>query len=132
MVALEAAQMSASGRKQKLENSEPCGVEQLAKDIFLETNMSAIAEREQALSILKANSQALSRLYRECILSKGKGALLIYAEDIIEGRIPAKGDYRSREEMLEIFDKPKSHDRLAEMIDNYEPNKEGIMTLITS
>jgi hypothetical protein len=30
------------------------------------------------------------------------------------------------------FDKPKSHDRLAEMIDNYEPNKEGIMTLITS
>jgi hypothetical protein len=94
--------------------------------------MSAIAEREQALSILRANSNALSRLYRECFLSKGKGALLVYAEDVIKGRIPAKGDYRSREEMLEIFDKPESHDRLAEMIDNYEPDKEGIMTLITS
>jgi hypothetical protein len=94
--------------------------------------MSAIAEREQALSILKANSQALSQLYRECFLAKGKGALLVYAEDILEGRILAKGDYRSREEMLEIFDKPESHDRLAEMINNYEPNKEGIMTLITS
>jgi hypothetical protein len=98
----------------------------------LGANMSAIAEREQALSILRANSKALSRLYRECFLSKGKGALLVYAEDVIKGRIPAKGDYRSREEMLEIFDKPESHDRLAEMIDNYEPNKEGIMTLITS
>ena len=57
---------------------------------------------------------------------------MVYAEDVIKGRIPAKGDYRSREEMLEIFDKPESHDRLAEMIDNYEPNKEGIMTLIIS
>jgi hypothetical protein len=94
--------------------------------------MSAIAEREQALSILKANSKALSQLYRECFLSKGKGALLVYAEDILEGRMPAKGDYRSRQEMLEIFDKPESHDRLPEVIDNYEPNKDGIMTLITS
>jgi hypothetical protein len=104
----------------------------IGKGDFWETNMSTIVEREQALSILTANAKALSQLYRECFLSEGKGALLVYAEDIIEGKIPAKWDYRSREEMLEIFDKPESHDGLAKMIDNYEPNKEGIMTLITS
>ena len=94
--------------------------------------MSATAEREKALSILNADLKALRKLYRECFLSMGKGALLIYAEDIINGRMPSKGSYRTRKEMLEIFDKPDSQARLANMIDNYEPKKEGIITLITS
>jgi len=34
--------------------------------------------------------------------------------------------------MLEIFDNPDSKSRLADMIDNYDPKNEGIMTLITS
>jgi len=46
----------------------------------LEENMSAAAEREKVLSILSANVRALSRLYRECFLSMGRGALLVYAE----------------------------------------------------
>jgi 2-phosphoglycerate kinase len=45
--------MSASGRKQKLENSEPCGVEQLAKDIFLETNMSAMPNESKRYLFLR-------------------------------------------------------------------------------
>ena len=94
--------------------------------------MSAAAEREKALSILSANVRALSELYRECFLSMGRGALLVYAENIIDGKMPSKGSYRTREEMLEIFDKPDSQARLANMIDNYDPKKEGIMTLITS
>ena len=94
--------------------------------------MSAIAEREKALSILNANLKALSKLYKECFLSMGKGALLVYAENIIKGKMPTKGNYRTREEMLEIFDKPDSQSRLARMIDNYEPKNEGIMTLITT
>jgi len=98
----------------------------------LEENMSAVAEREKALSILSANVRALSKLYRECFLSMGRGALLVYAENIIDGKMPSKGSYRTREEMLEIFDKPDSQARLANMIDNYDPKKEGIMTLITS
>ena len=57
---------------------------------------------------------------------------MIYAEDIINGRMPSKGSYRTREEMLAIFDKPDSKARLANMIDNYEPKTEGILTLITS
>jgi hypothetical protein len=63
--------------------------------------MSVAAEREKALSILNANVRALSKLYRECFLSMGRGALLVYAENIIDGKMPSKGSYRTREEMLE-------------------------------
>jgi hypothetical protein len=62
----------------------------------------------------------------------GKGALLIYAKDVIDLRAPSKTDYRTKGEMLEIFDAPRSQSSLVEMIDNYEPKKEGIMALITS
>ena len=94
--------------------------------------MSAIAERDQALSILSSNLNALNKLYRECFLSMGKGALLVYAKDVIEGGLPNKGNYRTKAEMLGIFDKPDSQAQLVEMIDNYEPKNEGIMTLITT
>ena len=94
--------------------------------------MSATVEREKALSMLNGNLKALSRLYKECFLSMGKGVLLIYAEDIINGRMPGKESYRTSEEILEIFDKPDSRTQLASMIENYEPKEEGIMTLITS
>lgn len=94
--------------------------------------MSAINERDQALSILDSNLIKLSKLYKECYLSEGKGALLTYAKDVIDLRIPSKTDYRTKEEMLELFDTPRSQAALVEMIDNYEPNKEGIMALITS
>ena len=94
--------------------------------------MSATAEREKALSMLNANLKALSRVYKECFLSMGKGVLLIYAEDIINGRMLGKGNYRTSAEILEIFDKPDSRTHLASMIENYEPKEEGIMTLITS
>ena len=62
----------------------------------------------------------------------GKGALLVYTKDVIGVRIPRKIDYRTKEEMLDIFDAPRSQAKLVEMIDNYEPKKEGIMALITS
>jgi len=62
----------------------------------------------------------------------GKGALLVYAKDVFEGGLPNKGNYRTQAEMLGIFDKPDSQARLVEMIDNYEPKNEGIMTLITT
>jgi hypothetical protein len=94
--------------------------------------MSAGTDRDKALSILNANFKALSKLYKECFLAMGRGALLIYAEDVMNGRMPGKESYRRREEMLEIFDSPDSQAQLARMIDSYEPKKEGIMTLITT
>ena len=94
--------------------------------------MSAINQRDKAISVLDSNLAQLSKLYKECFLSMGRGALLVYASDVIEKRLPNKHDYRKKEEILDIFDDPTSHNELEEMIDKYDHKNEGIMTLITS
>jgi hypothetical protein len=94
--------------------------------------MSAITERDQALSLLSRHLGEISHLYIQCFQSSGKGALLVYADSVIKNRIPNVHDYRTKEEMLSIFEDPKSQTELKEMIDNYVPDKEGIMALITS
>jgi len=85
--------------------------------------MSAINQRDKALSVLD------SKLAQ---LSMGRGALLVYASDVIEKRFPTNQDYRKKEEILDIFDAPASHNKLEKMIDKYDHKNEGIMTLITS
>jgi hypothetical protein len=94
--------------------------------------MSAIAQRDKALSVLDSNLEQLSSLYKECFLAIGRGAMLIHASDIIEGRLPNKHNYRKKEEILDVFDASTSHDELERMINNYDHKHEGIMTLITS
>jgi len=94
--------------------------------------MSAINQRDKALSILDSNLAQLSKLYKECFLAMGRGAMLIYASDVIEGRPLSKYDYRTKEEILDVFDAPTSYAELKEMIEKYDHKKEGIMTLITS
>lgn len=97
----------------------------------LENTMSAITQRDQALAILDAQLKPLSKLYKECYLSQGRGALLLYASDVIANKLPAKSGYRTAKEILEIFDAPASHAELKGMIAKYAPKKEGILTLIT-
>lgn len=58
--------------------------------------------------------------------------MLIYASNIIEKKFPNQYDYRTKKEMLEIFDAPKSAMELGDLIDNYHQNTEGILTLITN
>jgi hypothetical protein len=93
--------------------------------------MSAITQRDKALLVIDSNLVQLSTLYKECFLAMGRGALLIYAADIIEGRFPNKHNYRKKEEILDVFDALTSHDKLERMIDNYDHKHEGIMTLVT-
>ena len=94
--------------------------------------MSAINQRDQALSILESNLTKLSKLYKECYLSMKRGALLVYASDVIETGMPGEINYRTKKEILDVFDAPASNADLKQMIDTYNPNTEGIMTLITS
>ena len=94
--------------------------------------MSAINQRDKAISILDSNLTQLSKLYKECFLAMGRGAMLVYASDVIEGRLTSKYDYRTKEEILDVFDAPTSYAKLKEMIEKYDHKKEGIMTLITS
>lgn len=94
--------------------------------------MSMISQRDKAVSIINSNLGQLSSLYKECFLEMGRGAMLVYASDVIEGRLPGKFDYRKKKEILNVFDAPPSHAELKEMIDQYDYKSEGIMTLITS
>ena len=94
--------------------------------------MTAADERDMALSTLNGNLIALSKTYKECYLEMGKGGLLVYAQDLLNGKNPEKHHYRTKQELLELFDQPASHNQLGNMIDNYDPKKEGIMGLITS
>jgi len=56
---------------------------------------------------------------------------MVYARDVINREGPKKTDYRTKEELLDVFDSPSSQLTLIEMIDNYNQNNEGIMALIT-
>ena len=95
-------------------------------------NMTAADERDMALSTLNGNLIALSKTYKECFLAMGKGGLLVYTQDILHGKIPGKHHYRTKQELLVLFDQPVSHNQLGNLIDHYDPKREGIMVLITS
>lgn len=95
-------------------------------------NMTAADERDMALSKLNSNLKALSITYKECFLEMGKGGLLVYAQDMLNGKKPGKHHYRTKQELLELFDRPVSHNKLGNLIDNYDPKKEGIIVVITS
>jgi len=97
-----------------------------------QNDMSSDNERDQALTILDANISRLILIYKECYLSMGRGALLVYSQDILSGKLPNKIDYRPKTDMLEVFDDPNSQAKLGGMINHYNMKTEGVMALITS
>lgn len=56
---------------------------------------------------------------------------MVYANDIINRDGPKEYNYRTKEDILEFFDNPSSHQSLKKMIEEYDQKKEGIMVLIT-
>lgn len=95
-------------------------------------HVSAATQRDQVFSILDEHLGKLSKLHKECYLSKGRGALLAYAANVIKNGLPTKHEYRTKEETFDVFDDADSRSQLEDMIDNYGPKKEGILILITS
>ena len=89
-------------------------------------------EKNQALSVLGNNLIELSKTYKECFLAKGKGSMVVYATDIINSRMPKMIDYNPKKETYDFFDDEESQNKWHEMIDMYNPRKEGILLLITS
>jgi hypothetical protein len=94
--------------------------------------MSAITQRDQILSILDSKLAPLSKLYKECYISMGRGALLIYAMNVIESGLPNEHDYRTKKGILDLFDDPASRKQLERMINIYDQEDEGILALITN
>ncbi len=89
-------------------------------------------EREAALALLEPNMYRISRLYRECYLRQGRGGLMLYSESVIDLHMPASYDYRTTEELVDLYDDPFSKQSLTDLIEHYDPKTQGILTLITS
>ncbi len=94
--------------------------------------MTPIEERDKALSVIDPFMLEISLVYRECYLSEGKGALLVYADSVINGNIPAEGDYTSKNDVLEIIDGSDAKAGLAALLSTYDPHTEGILVLVPS
>jgi len=56
---------------------------------------------------------------------------MTYANDVINNGGPTENNYRTKKEMLEVFDSPPSNEKLRRMLDDYDQKTEGIMALIT-
>jgi len=94
--------------------------------------MLAKKEIDKTLSILESVLFEISKVYKECYLSQGKGALLVYSDLVINGHIPDECDYRIKEDILDMFDDINSKSKLLELLNKYEPRTEGILVLVTS
>ena len=94
--------------------------------------MTPIEERDKALSVIDPFLLEISLVFRECYLSEGKGALLVYADSVINGKIPTEYDYSTKNDVLEIIDGIDTKASLAELLSKYDPHTEGILVLITS
>jgi hypothetical protein len=94
--------------------------------------MTPEEERDKALAALGPFWPEVSLVFRECYLSAGKGAVLVYTDRLINGVIPADDDYLTRNDVLEIIDGKELKARLAALLSSYDPHSEGILVLITS
>ena len=94
--------------------------------------MTPLEERDKALSALDPFLPEISLVYRECYLSEGRGALLVYTDPVINGTIPTEYDYITKNDVLEIIDGMDSKAGLAALLSKYDPATEGILVFITS
>ncbi|MEI6126722.1 MAG: hypothetical protein WCQ99_09250 [Pseudomonadota bacterium] len=91
----------------------------------------SIKERDTALQLLEEQKYSLSVIYRESYLNKGRGSLIVHTYLLEIGHQLSVLDFRNRHESIELFDNKKSRRELTEMIDGYDPKREGILVLIT-
>ena len=92
---------------------------------------SSIQERENALEKLDRKIYQLSKVFRECFLEKGRGALIAHTYLIEKGYQLSLIDFHSKKESMDLFDDEDSRLTIARMIDKYDPISEGILVLIT-
>jgi len=94
--------------------------------------MTPMEERDRALAALDPFWPEISMVFRECYLSEGKGALLVYTDPVINGALPTEYDYMTKNDVLEIIDGKDSKASLAALLSKYDPHTEGILVLIAS
>ena len=73
---------------------------------------SSIQERENTLRQLDKHLDFLSRIYRECYLQKGRGAIILHPFHV--ENIPQLSciDYNNKDQSLDLFDNRKSRNEV--------------------
>ena len=89
-----------------------------------------VPERDRVLSLLEKQLPQLSKLYRECYLSKGQGAIVLYPFMLESNHEIGEIAYNTKNESLDLFDNVSSRAELRKLIANYDPTTEGILILI--
>ncbi len=92
---------------------------------------TSIQEKENTLKILDKHLTFLSRIYKECYLQKGRGAIVLYPFHVENIPLLSCIDYNNKDQSLDLFDNRKSRKDLSKLINNYDPKKQGILILIT-
>jgi hypothetical protein len=86
---------------------------------------------KETLKKLEKHLSFLSKTYRECYLKKGRGAIVLYPFHVENITLLSCIDYHNKEESLDFFDNKKSRKELADLINNYDPENQGILIVIT-
>ena len=80
---------------------------------------------------LDKHLKLLSKIYRECYLQKGRGAIVLYPFHVENISLLSCIDYNNKDESLNLFDSRESRKELSKLIDNYDPRNQGVLILIT-
>ncbi len=89
-----------------------------------------VLEKDRALSLLEKQLPQLSKLFNECYLSKGRGAIVLHTFMLEKNREIGEIAYNTKNESLDLFDNVSSRAELRKLIANYDPTSEGILILI--
>lgn len=92
---------------------------------------SPIQERESTLDKLYMHLEYISRLYKECYLQKGRGAIILYPSHVDNIHQLSCINYNTEYDSLALFENNKSRGDLRKLINNYDPKKQGVLVLIT-
>jgi hypothetical protein len=91
---------------------------------------SIVHERDEALELVQEQLPQLSSIYKECYLSKGRGALVLHSFMLQEKHKISAIDYNTKDQSLDLFDNISSRSKLRDLIDNYDAAAEGILILV--
>ena len=92
---------------------------------------SSIEERENTLKVLDRHLKFLSKIYRECYLQKGRGAIILYPFHVENIHLLNCIDYNNKDQSLDLFNNRKSREYLSKLIDSYALKNQGVLILIT-
>ena len=89
-------------------------------------------ERKTVFIQLQKRTDHLIDVFKQSFKEKNRGVIIVRTFSLdIEGHKFSSLDYNNRNDSLAMFDTEEGKKKLSELIDNYNPEAEGIIMLIT-